>query len=276
MNPLDEIMKLTGEPAKQEQTPTSFWACEQCEATGTGDRPELCQCGGRTWPGTTMEQARQRVERVKKMQQPNPAHIIKPPAPRAEPVVEEPVAEAPKPEPVAEAPKPVEAPKQAARATRKKVEPKPVEQPVAEQTVADGPIDWKQERERFIYEHKINQLSWTPVGKGVVQTVGFTIWVEEDGKRSPVFRFMEPTDTPESFRAEYNKARELWGNVEMDVVRVSKLPPVMRPVTYQGELIARMNSGEGRVFVRRGSNITIGAKVAQTGSLYFAILSVEE
>ncbi len=275
MNPLDEIMKLTGEQPKQDAVPTSYWACEKCDKNGTGDRPELCECGGRTWPGDTLEQAKQRVERVKKMAAPT----IKPPAPapKPEPVVEPPKPEPveSKPEPVAEPSKPVEPPKpKPVRAARHRVEHKPEPKPVEQ--IAEGPIDWKMERERFIFEHKINQLSWTPVGKGVVQTVGFTIWVEEDGKRSPVFRFMEPTDTPESFRAEYNKARELWGNVEMDVVRVAKLPPVMRPVTYQGELIARMNAGEGRVFVRRGSNVTIGAKVANTGSLYFAILSVEE
>jgi len=41
VNPLDEILKLTGDQ-KAEQVPTSFWACEKCEKTGAGDRPELC------------------------------------------------------------------------------------------------------------------------------------------------------------------------------------------------------------------------------------------
>lgn len=140
-----------------------------------------------------------------------------------------------------------------------------------------GSVDHKAERkariEKFCLDHKINGVSATPVGSGVIDSIGFTRWVEKEGKRVPLTSFLEPTDTPESFKAEFKSAQALDSTVKLDCARVCGLSEELNGVAFAGELTASLYDFKiGHVRVKIGQEVEIGAKIAKSGTLIFQVL----
>lgn len=283
MNPLDAIKSLTN-PV---QPTTSYWECQGCGKTGTGSFPATCQCGARCWPGSTAEEAHQRVCRVKGI-----APTESPATSQPESAPEKPVAPAPVPESPATTPAPVPAVESKRGRKKKDAEPTPApvtEPPIPEQSVvpANVPvpeggmevveqIDYAELRRAFVNKHQLTEV-FKPVGEATIESIGFTIWVkqEEGQPNRPMFRWMEPSDTSESFKAEFNRAVQQFGStqVRMDVYRAAHVsPPDLKRIGFQGELTLNRNAGDGSVYAVRGDRVRVGARLSKTGSIVFAAL----
>lgn len=174
----------------------------------------------------------------------------------------------------AAAPQPAAAPTPKPRGRPKKVETPPPAAPLtATGEVAVTREAIEQRMAEFIRAKGINAVSVVEVGTGTVQTHGFTVWVEKDGARLPVYNFMEPAiDTPQSFKAELNDARKADFTISLDVVRVGSLSPELLNVTY-GQVVASLRSRtEGTIQVMRGAKVRLGAKLASTGRVVWSVI----
>lgn len=201
---------------------------------------------------------------------PTPPNLLRPTpvAPAADPVAP-PVALEP-PTPIKSAPR-----------TRKRAEP--VEQPPVAQAAPVAPTptehaDPKAAREaaiaRLIQTHNLNEIEVKELGQGTVYTLGFTRWTEQDGRRLPVYSFMELTDTPQSFKEELNAARQEDGMIALDVARVTDLTADIFPTTFGGELIASLKNSHGPVLAARGARVKIGAKLSKLGRIVWFVTGV--
>lgn len=172
-----------------------------------------------------------------------------------------------------------------AKPAKAKKEPKPATAPapvapipvVPNVPTGFGPVDHKAERARrvaqFIHDHKLNGISVTPVGEGTVDSIGFTRWVEKEGKRVPNTSFLESTDTPESFKAEFKAAQREDSTVKLDAARICELSEELIGVTFGGELTASLyDMQRGHIRAKIGERVEIGAKVAKSGTVIFQVL----
>lgn len=256
-----EINSVVGD-ANQPQL--KFYACQECGLSyQCSAQPTECNfCkkeGAMQWPGDTKQQAEERAKRAKGVSAPQPAV--------AEP---EPVAA---PEPVAEKPK---------RTVRKKAEPKaePVAaapEPVEESEDATPEAsDYRAKRQgaiqNFIEQKGLNEVSPVSVGTAVVQTVGFTLWVD----KQPIFRMMQPFESPADFQRAYDESRAEQPALQIDCCQCSQASNAeLMDVIFKGDLIASTNNGNGTQWVRRGDRVTLGAYKTKNNHIRFVVLGVK-
>lgn len=285
-NPLEDQIRAicgAGPAASAPSTPTpdtmigvlKFPVCAECGHVATWN-PETeptpkCKCGASfRMVAPSLEVGRRAAEQFMK------AKATVPPS--------EPEAPQPDPTPTPATPK----------RTRRPVAPKPAEPSGASSTSASTapgatcaapttgasvPLTGKELRENAekALSAKLNPVSVVEVGQGIVDALGYTVWIEKDGHRLPAWNFKELTDTPESFKAELNAARRTDGNITIDVARVSGLEPIeLRQARFQNLLIANLVGGNptGRVSCMPGSKVRIGAKLTSAGRPVFFIMGL--
>lgn len=294
----------TTEAAAPDLEPAKYLCCDACgkthDYTGTIDANcPCCNTAARQWPGKTLKEAMERRERMKRMaptqkqetQNETSGNAEKELGDRPAPVVPQETGDAgsgDKPEPkVARTRKP--------RAAKNEPAPPPAAsgdsgagggsspQPPAgdqpqPQPVAPAPepaggtdegVDFKALREAFKVAMALNTVNWKPVGTAVVGSPGFTLWSEVDGRRIPSYRFMESFDDPFSFRALYESFQRTNPNTRFDVVRVRGVAGAVKPLAFQGEVVATTNLGEGAAVLKPGAPVILFAKLSKSGSIVF-------
>lgn len=294
VNPMDIVNQIINSPTASAVPNGSirFLVCDRCNQVHEHDMatlpPAVCpKCNEQTTFKVMPSLEKAEALRRSRLQPAGDVDITKPhpsmfakPAPTPAPVAPAPVQE-PAPEPSV-APAPVtETPK--ATRTRKKAEPAPAPTPgpAPVQETAHAPLDYKAAREaatnNLIRKHGINEVEIKPVGVGVVFTLGFTRWMENDeGDRVPVYTFMELTDTPASFKDELNAARREDGTVTVDVARITGLAPEISSACFGGELIASLKNSTGPVRVMVGAHVKLGARLSKSARLIWFVLGVEK
>lgn len=293
-NPLEDQIRAicgAGPAASAPSVPTpgpigalKFPVCAECGHVATWN-PEIeptpkCKCGASfKMVAPSLDVGRRAAEQFMKAKATPAQAIAGAVVPTSEP-------EAPQPDPT---PTPA-TPKR----TRRPVAPKPVEQTSANSTPASTahgptcaapttgtsvPLTGKELRENAekMLSAKLNPVSVVEVGQGIVDALGYTVWIEKDGHRLPAWNFKELTDTPESFKAELNAARRTDGNVTVDVARVAGLEPIeLRSARFQNLLVANLVGGTttGRVSCMPGSKVRIGARLSHSGKPVFFIMGL--
>lgn len=250
----EEINAVVGGAGK---TQLKFYACQNCGLSyQCGDQPtgcSYCKTDAMQWPGDTKEQAEGRAKRARGVSS------------KAEPA----------PEPAPE-PKPVKK----KRTVRKKAEKvAKVEEPTnAKESVDVEPevTDYRAKREEaiqsFIEKKGLNEVSPVVVGTAVVQTVGFTLWMD----RQPIFRLMQPFESPADFQRAYDEARAEQPALQVDCCQCSQASSAeLQDVIFKGDLIASTNNGNGTQWVRRGDKVELGAYKTKNGHIRFVVLGVK-
>ncbi len=253
---LDKIKELTGVAPGESEVPhtktTKVLACEACHHTYPfgGTIPAVCpSCGksARQWPGENDGDALNKAKTA--------AGVVATPAAGAA-TTEAPAA-------------------QARTRTRKPKEAQP--QPQMAATVPSTPSagvtpeEREAARDAFKAKFHLNNIDWTKVGAGTVSTVGFTVWKELEGKRVPVYRFFEAFETPESFRALYERFLKESPGTKADALRISDLTPEIDAIVYGHELVATSNMYKGTTRIPPNTPVTIFAKVAASGNIIWAV-----
>lgn len=270
-----------------EPKPVRFYRCPQCQHVFGHPAetlpPATCpSCAVKTvfrvhpTQAVAEEEARKARELIAKA---NPVPPAPAPAPLSVPATQPTAAQSPhEPAPAPEKPK----------AARKPATPKPAAQPAPAPTVTEpaapsAPVTTdpraarKAAIEKFVLENKLNCMAATPVGEGVVDSIGFTVWSERDGRRLPGFTFYEPTDTPASFKAELKEAQKTDGTVKLDVVRVRGLPAHLNELVFGGELVANIfDPRSGTVKTKVGDKVEIGARMSKGGTLVWVVTGVKK
>lgn len=204
MNPIERINQIVA--GGSAPVSSGFWACEACGKSGDGSLIVCPECSGRAWPGSSMEQAKDRANRAVSAKAPL----------------------------VTKAPTAV--PEDARKAAQKEL----------------------------IEKMKLNALTWTPVGEGVVQTPGYTVWKD----KKPSYRWFEPSiDTPQSFGAELRETRS-----RIDIALVGHLSPdLLKATAFRGEIAASLNIGDGTTIVKSRQKVQIVAKLSSTGGIIYGV-----
>lgn len=199
-------------------------------------------------------------------------------------------------EPVAAQPSPVgpaEPAKQPARQSRKPKVEKAVEQskPNDQQTgtqeevkptteTVNGPLsgaEWREMRMKavadFIFKFHLNQVEVKPVGRANVYTHGFTQWNKTDDNRQvPSYTFADPGDDPSVYNEAKRQARLNDSRVMNDVVMLTNIDDVILPTLYNAELVASIVSKKGRVAVKTGDVVEVGARLSGSGSIIWSVI----
>lgn len=246
---------------------TRFATCQSCLETYevTGDPAKkcpLCQAECFQWVAPDKARSIEMAQRAAAKANPEPT-----PEPTPEPAVEAPKVEAVK--------KP--------RAKKAEVvvvvdESKDIEPPVVVETSAatEAVVDMRAERKAkihaFIEKHKINEINPVAVGHGIVQTVGFTLWVN----RKPVYRFQQPFESSRDFQAAYDEARAEQPALQIDCVQVCRLDnSELETLAFRGDLVASLNCGHGTQWARRGDVVELAAYKTKDSGLRFAVIKVK-
>lgn len=222
---------------------TKYYACQGCgdirSLTGQPTGCDKCKTDAMQWPGDTKEQAEERAKRAKGVSS------------NSQPAPE------PAPEPVKK------------RTVRKKAEK------VAKVDVEPEVTDYRAKREEaiqsFIEKKGLNEVSPVVVGTAVVQTVGFTLWVDQH----PIFRLMQPFESPADFQRAYDEARAEQPALQVDCCQCSQASAELQDVIFKGDLIASTNNGNGTQWVRRGDKVELGAYKTKNGHIRFVVLGVK-
>lgn len=219
--------------------------CEACgQAMGWDPAtpiPEKCHCGGRIWIGDNIEQARQRAETAKGAAKPDksPRKLR---APKANPTVKVTIEEAP--EDVA-----------AEAVATFKDERHPKERQKAAQVA-------------LIAKLKLDTVNYKEVGEGVVDAIGYTIWVDN----RPQYIIQEPIETAMDMMRQYRADRIEHPGIRFDAARIQNLPDEVNACSFKGQIVATLVHRSGVYRVKQDEKVKIGAKVSGTGSLVWAVL----
>jgi len=260
-----EINQVVG--GGEAQPELTHYCCQECGTTYQCAKPPVgcnfCKKeGAMQWPGNTEQVARKRAIRA--------AGVVSSKK-TEEPKAEEPEAEKPR----AEAPK-AEKPKRQRRVVKKEEKVKTDETAKPEPEPESEILDYREQREKaireFIENKGLNEISPVTVGTAVVQTVGFTIWVD----RQPIFRLMQPFESPADFQRAYDEARAEQPALQIDCCQCSQVDnPELAKVIFKGDLIASTNNGNGTQWVRRGDKVTLGAYKTKSDHIRFVVLEVK-
>lgn len=269
MSEVDNVINSILGPAATDAPKTRFYRCPQCqhvfEHPAETLPPVACPaCQTKTVFRVHPTEAIARAEAAKATEALS--------TPASVPATHAVNTDAPAPTPA-----PTTKPRKAAKSAP--VEP-PAPNPVAQapatslvQVSGDPKAERKARIEKFVVEHKLNGVSATPVGYGTVDSIGYTRWVDKDGKRVPVTSFLEVTDTPESFKAEFKAAQKDDSTVKLDAARICGLSDELRAIAYGGEITASLyDSVRGHVRSRIGDEVEIGARMSKHGTVIFQVL----
>jgi len=251
---MSEINGLT-----QDAGEMKYYTCGKCGATkGSNTRPNTCNsCETPTpffYEGATKEESKDtrakalRDDLLKNKTEPKKAETKKAETKEAEP-------------------EPKVIVKKETKPTTKKKKTTPTKE------VKSAAPETKAEREKatkaFIKELKLNEIQPVEVGQAVVQTVGFTIWVD----KLPTYRFYEPIESAQDFMAAYNAVRAEQPATRIDVAECAKCTnEELNKLLFRGELIASLNNGQGTLRVQPGDTVTIGALKTPKGNLRFVVI----
>ena len=262
---IDQVNKVVGTEGPPKGK--NYIACPECGFTvelAKGVPPATCpSCMVEIkWEtGNTPAEAKSKAVKAKHAPKVEPVKKAEPKEKQKEETVETPE----KVEPVVE-------PAPRRRTVRKKAEEKA---PETQEPTSQVGADKKAEREKaikaLIKKYKLNSIAPVEVGTAEVGTIGYTIWND----KIPTFSFMEPTDTPQSFKQEFLYMKQTRPNLEMDVVRVGSIEPEeLFSCLFSGNLIAGLNTGKGLIRVFLGAKVKIGAILTSVGNLRFVVLGV--
>lgn len=125
----------------------------------------------------------------------------------------------------------------------------------------------------LITKYGLNAVEIKEIGTGVVMTLGFTQWIDdEDGNRIPAYTLMEMTDTPESFRKLFDEARKHDGRVSIDAAQMTGLSAEVLACSYQGFVIANLRNNTGAIRVKIDQKVRLGAKLSTAGRPVYYVL----
>lgn len=167
-----------------------------------------------------------------------------------------------------------EVPAKAEKTTVVVTEEEPKETPV--ETGAEDKDSRAAERKAkisaFVQKYKLSEHAPVPIGSAVIQTVGFTKWVD----KQPHHRFMESFETPKSFATIYNTARAEQPTVSIDVARCShvsneEIRSILGPFNMVASLIHPQG---GTQSVDKKQSVKVGAYKTKKGFIRFVVLDI--
>lgn len=285
MNAYEELVNEINETVENKTTNQTWYCCQECTETYQSSKPLTtcikCNANVYQWPGETKEKAIERALRAKgatfakaQKQEVDNGNTDKPDAPatsNAKQGGEESMCDT-------ESEKKSK-PKRTIKVKKEKAveQPKPTPEPV--QTAVDNEpeaeSDEVNDREvavnAFIEKFALNEIQPVPVGTAIVQTIGFTKWVD----KKPNFVLMPPTMTGLEFQQVLDAARAEQPFTSIDCALCSHVDnPDLLACLYHGDMVASLNAGQGTTMVKPGFKVKIGALKTSRGKLRFVVMEV--